>query len=105
MELWTMLRENNWGSYPLMLAGLVLTVRAVREMVRAFNRSADDWGYITNFRAMIIGGAIFGLGLSWLTWQAVILAITLGIAGEELLETGGMIRTLRQRRRQQGLPT
>ena len=54
---------------------------------------------------MIIGLALFGLGLSWLTWQVVILAITLGIAGEELLETGGMIRTLRQRRRQQGLPT
>ena len=104
MDIWTMLREYNWGSYPLMLAGLVIAVRAIREMVRAFKRSSDDWGYITNFRAMIIGFAIFGLGLSWLTWQVVILAITLGIAGEELLETGGMIRTLRQRRRHQGLP-
>jgi hypothetical protein len=104
MDLWMMLREHNWGSYPLMLAGLVIAVRAIRKMVRAFKRSADDWGYITGFRAMIIGFAIFGLGLAWLSWQVVILAITLGIAGEELLETGGMIRTLRQRRRQQGLP-
>jgi hypothetical protein len=105
MNIWTMVRENNWPSFPMMLVGLVLTVRAVREMVRAFKRSADDWGYLTNFRAMIIGGAIFGLGLAWLTWNVAVLAITLGIAGEELLETGGMIATLRQRRRQQGLPT
>ena len=105
MDLWTMLRENNWGSYPVMLVGLVIAVRAIREMVRAFKRSSDDWGYITNFRGMIIGFAIFGLGVSWLTWQVVFLALTLGIAGEELLETGGMIRTLRQRRRRLGLPT
>jgi hypothetical protein len=105
MNIWTVLQENSWGSYPLMLAGLVIAVRAIRQMVRAFKRSADDWGYLTGFRAMIIGGALFGLGLAWLTWQTVILAITLGIAGEELLETGGMIATLRQRRRQQGLPT
>jgi hypothetical protein len=105
MGIWTIVRENNWPSFPLMLVGLVLTVRAVRQMVRAFKRSADDWGYLTGFRAMIIGGALFGLGLAWATWQVWILAITLGIAGEELLETGGMIATLRQRRRQQGLPT
>mgnify|MGYP002682195875 CR=1 FL=1 len=37
--------------------------------------------------------------------QIVILAITLGIAGEELLETGGMIATLRKRRRQLGYPS
>jgi hypothetical protein len=105
MELWTMLRENNWPGYPMMLVGLVLTVRAIREMVRAFRRSADDWGYLTSFRAMIIGGAIFGLGLAWITWHIAVLAITLGIAGEELLETGGMIATLRQHRRKHGLPT
>jgi predicted tellurium resistance membrane protein TerC len=104
MEIWTILRENDWGSYPLMVAGLLVAVRAIRGMVRAFRRSADDWGYITNFRGMILGFAIFGLGLSWLTWHVAVLAITLGIAFEELLETGGMIRTLRQQRRQRGLP-
>jgi hypothetical protein len=104
MEFWSILRDNDWPSYPLMLAGLLYACRAIAAMARAFRRSADDWGYITNFRRMIFGFMIFGLGLSWLTWHIAVLAITLGIAGEELLETGGMIRTLRQQRRQRGLP-
>lgn len=104
MNIWTLMQAHNWGSYPLMLAGLLFTFRALRQMARAFKRSADDWGYLNGFRSMIVGGTIFGLGLAWLTWQPVVLAITLGIAGEELLETGGMIRTLRQQRRQRGLP-
>ncbi len=105
MNIWGVVREAALVSYPLMLVGLVLTARALRQMGQAFRRSADDWGYITGFRRMIIGMALFGLGLSWATWQLWILAITLGIAFEELLETGGMITTLRLQRRQRGLPT
>ena len=104
MDLWGAVRELAWAGYPLMLIGLVYTARALGEMGRAFRRSSDDWGYITNFRRMIIGMAIFGLGMAWATWQVWVLAITLGIAFEELLETGGMIRTLRRQRRQRGLP-
>lgn len=105
MDLKELLQQATWVGYPLMLAGLALTARALRQMGRAFRRSADDWGYLTGFRRMIIGLALFGLGLSWATWQLWLLAITLGIAFEELLETGGMIATLRQQRRQRGLPT
>jgi len=104
MAIWSIFQGTTWASYPLMLIGLAITGRALRRMGRAFRRSADDWGYLTGFRLMIIGLALFGLGLAWLTGQKVILAITLGIAGEELLETSGMIATLRQRRRQLGLP-
>ena len=104
MDVWGVVREMGWASYPLMLIGLVYTALALGEMGRAFRRSSDDWGYITNFRRMIIGMAIFGLGMAWATWQVWVLAITLGIAFEELLETGGMIRTLRRQRRQRGLP-
>ena len=104
MTTLNLLREVSWASYPLMLLGLVLTVRALRQMGRAFRRSADDWGYITGFRRMIVGMAIFGLGMAWATWQGWVLAITLGIAFEELLETGGMIATLRRQRRRRGLP-
>lgn len=104
MAALNLLREVAWASYPLMLLGLVLTARALRQMGRAFRSTADDWGYITGFRRMIIGMAIFGLGMAWATWQVWILAITLGIAFEELLETGGMITTLRRQRRQRGLP-
>lgn len=105
MDIGSILRGTTWASYPLMLIGLLVTARALRRMGRAFRRSADDWGYLTGFRLMIVGLACFGLGLAWVTWQTVILAITLGIAGEELLETGGMIATLRRQRRQRGLPT
>ena len=105
MNSWSILQETTWASYPLMLIGLALTVRALRRIGQAFRRSADDWGYITGFRQMIVGMALFGLGLAWATWQLWILAITLGIAFEELLETSGMIAALRRQRRQRGLPT
>ena len=104
MDIWGILPETTWASYPLMLLGLAITARALRRMGRAFRSTADDWGYLTGFRLMIVGLALFGLGLAWRTGQIVILAITLGIAGEELLETGGMIATLRKRRRQLGIP-
>jgi hypothetical protein len=83
----------------LIAAGLALALREARRGVRAARELRSDperaLAILLAFRRSVVGLALAGVGAAW-TWDiSWLLALSLIIGGQELLESTVMIRALK----------
>lgn len=87
----------------LILLGLVLAIRGLRQCRLAFPRpraaSMQPLAWMLGFRLAILGLAAAGAGAAWLWHLPWLLALSLAIGGEETLETSIAISALRAQQR------
>jgi hypothetical protein len=95
------LLELGWRAYPaslLITFGCVLFVRAMGTWRMAASLDRDPpraLAYARGFRTGIIGLCAIAFGIGWI-WQIEwLLAVSLIVLGEEMLEIGVMIAALR----------
>jgi hypothetical protein len=97
------LLELSWRAYPasfLMAFGCVLLVRAGRAWRTAASLDRDPpkaLAYARGFRTGILGLCAASFGIGWLCQIEWLLAVSLIVLGEEMLEIGVMIAALRAR--------
>ena len=92
--------ELSWRAYPagvLLVLGGVLVVLGLRRMWQPFRGPIDAMAWMTGFRLGVVGLALVGVGLAWLWQQVWLLAIALGVGGEELLESSAYVAALKRR--------
>ena len=92
--------DLTWRAYPaavLIVLGSALVLHGVRRVLRPPHGTIDALTYALGFRATVAGICIALIGLAWLQRLPWLLAIGLGIGGEELFETTNIIRALQQR--------
>ncbi len=92
--------ELSWRAYPagvLLVVGGVLVVLGLRRMWQPFRGPIDAMAWMTGFRLGVVGLALVGIALAWLWQQVWLLAIALGVGGEELLESSAYVAALRRR--------
>ena len=95
--------ELSWRAYPasvLLAVGGVLLVLGLRRMWQPFRGPIDAMAWMTGFRLGVVGLALVGIGLAWLWQQVWLLAIALGVGGEELLESSAYVAALKRRGQQ-----
>lgn len=83
-----------------MLAGLMTTVFGIRLGVAAARTPASDRSrlrtVVQGFRIAVVGLAAMGIGIRSITGEIWILVVSLGIGGEELLESNFIIAVLKR---------
>src|SRR5215211_6714824 len=92
--------ELSWRVYPasvLLAVGGLLVVAGLRRMWQPFHGPIDTLAWMTGFRLGVVGLALVGIGLAWLWQQVWILAIALGVGGEELLESSSYVAVMKRR--------
>ena len=92
--------ELSWRAYPasvLLGVGGGLVVLGLRRMWQPFRGPIDAMAWMTGFRLGVVGLALVGIGLAWLWQQVWLLAIALGVGGEELLESSSYVAVLKRR--------
>ncbi len=97
----------SWRAYPgaaLLASGVVLMLRGDRILLQSFRMSARDRerpiAFVSGLRMALIGMAIAGLAGAWIWQQLWLLALSLAIGGEELLETSFVLFVLRKGQKQ-----
>jgi hypothetical protein len=97
------LLELSWRAYPasfLIALGCMLLVRAARTWRAAASLERDPpraLAYARGFRTGILGLCAAAFGIGWLWQIGWLLAVSLIVLGEEMLEIGVMIAALRAR--------
>lgn len=95
------LLELSWRAYPascLIALGWVLLVRAARTWRTAASLDRDPpraLAYARGFRIGILGLCAATFGIGWIGQIGWLLAVSLIVLGEEMLEIGVMIAALR----------
>ncbi|WP_421864003.1 hypothetical protein [Parvibaculum sp.] len=93
--------ELSWRLYPatgLALAGALLVVRGVRAFLRARRHARDPERALLvarSFRVAIMGLCFGVFAAAWIAQLGWLLAISLIVLGEEMLETSVMVAALR----------
>jgi hypothetical protein len=91
--------ELSWRAYPavaLLVAGLGLMARGVRDMTSGLRRPYRPATYMAGFRAGVVGLAVAGIAGAWVWQQLWLLVLALAIGGEELLESSIALYALRE---------
>lgn len=101
MDLTTIVSAE-WRVYPaaaLALYGLALLANGLWFGFRGSNgllREGDALGWMRGFRLAVVGLCVVGIAVAWV-WQILWLFVaSVGIMGEELLETSVIIEVLRR---------
>ena len=92
--------DLSWRTYPataLLVLGGVLVVLGLRRMWQPFRGPIDALAWMTGFRLAVVGLAVVVFGLGWLWQQVWLLAIALGVGGEELFESSTYVAVLKRR--------
>ncbi len=92
--------DLSWRAYPagvLLVVGGMLVVLGLRRMWQPFRGPIDTLAWMTGFRLGVVGLALVGIGLAWFWQQVWILAIALGVGGEELLESSSYVAVMKRR--------
>jgi hypothetical protein len=71
---------------------LLLGTRRLVQFARAGRGDAAFRDYASGLRLVFAGLALAGVAAAWITLQGWLLAIALGVGGEELLETSLILR-------------
>ncbi len=93
--------ELSWRLYPasaLALGGTLLVIRGVRDFVRARRHARDPERALLvarSFRVAIMGLCVAVFGAAWIAGLGWLVAISLIVLGEEMLETSVMVAALR----------
>ncbi len=88
----------SWRLFPagaMLAVGGILMILASRRLLRFARAARGDEAfrrYATGLRLMFAGLALSGVAVAWITQQGWLLAIALGVGGEELLETTLVLR-------------
>jgi hypothetical protein len=101
MDLTTII-DAPWRGYPaaaLALYGLVLLGQGLWFGFRGSGgllRERDALGWMRGFRLAVVGLCMFGIAVAWV-WQLFwLFVVSVGIVGEELLETTVIIEVLKR---------
>jgi hypothetical protein len=102
--------DGSWQVYPmaaLALFGAGLALHSLRRLVQGLGSPSPDSATLLTglrgFRLAVIGLALVGVAGAWWWGEVWLLVLSLGIAGEETLETSMMIWALNQERRRVGM--
>lgn len=92
--------DLSWRAWPgaaLLLAGVVVILHAILVAPRALAPSAAGAGsgWVRRFRRLMLGLTFAGLGAAWWWHLGGLLAFTLVVGGEELLESSLALGALR----------
>ena len=92
--------DLSWRAYPaavLVAIGAVMVIAGLRRMWQPMRGPIDQLAWMTGFRLGVVGLAVVGVGLAWLWQQVWLLAVALGVGGEELLESSTYVAVLKRR--------
>lgn len=90
-----------WRVYPaavLIALGAAVALRGLRGLCQPLRGPIVLLAWVRGFRLAVIGLALAGIGAAWLWRQPWILAIALGVGGEEFVESSNAIAALTRRR-------
>lgn len=100
--------DLSWRVYPggaLLAVGLAAFARGVATLVRGLHIPIRDRSKpivcVSGGRIAIVGLALAGIAGAWIWQQVWLLALSLAIGGEELLESSVILYVLRWGRRQE----
>jgi hypothetical protein len=94
--------EAPWRMYPaaaLSLCGLTLLARGLWfgfTGTRGLPREWDALRWMRGFRLAVVGLCLVGLGIAWAGQVFWLFVVSVGILGEELLETSVIIEVLKR---------
>lgn len=105
-RLWWFLVDASWRSYPatmLALLGIMLLGRGLwfgsMGCPGLLRQGRDALAWIRDFQVAVMGLALVGVAAAWIWGLVWLLVVTLGILGEELLETSRILTALKRDRR------
>lgn len=91
---------GGYPGVPLVIAGSLLAIRGIWRGAREGRRLRVDpmraLAILSGFRSAVIGLALCGVGAAWIWQCGWLLALSLIIGGQELLESSIMIAAARQ---------
>jgi hypothetical protein len=111
MDVLTTISEAPWRVYPaaaLAVFGLVLVARGLWfgfAGSEGLLRERDALGWMRALRLAVVGLCLAGIAVAWATQTLWLFAVSVGILGEELLETSVMIEVLKRAPGSRVLPT
>lgn len=94
--------DATWRAWPaaaLALYGLILLAKGLWFGFPGSNgllHERDALGWLRGFRLAVVGLCLAGIGVAWVWHILWLLVASLGILGEELLETSVMIEALKR---------
>ena len=101
--LWSDIVSAPWRAYPaaaLVLIGVALLGRGLwfgsNGSPGLLRRARDPIAWIRGFQIAVAGLALVGIATAWVWRQPWLLIVTLGIIGEELLETSRILTALKR---------
>ena len=100
---WLALVDAPWRGYPataLALLGLAMTVRGLWTGVGGspglLRQGRDAYAWIRAFQVAVAGLMLVAVAAAWVWRQPWLLAVALGILGEEMLETSRILTALKR---------
>lgn len=87
----------SWRAYPaaaLLVLGIGLAVGGLRGMAQPLRGPIALPAWIGGFRLAVLGLALSGVGAAWLWQLPWLLAVALGVGGEEILESSAYLAAL-----------
>jgi hypothetical protein len=94
--------EAAWRSYPatvIALGGIVLLAKGLWfgfSGSRGLLRERDALGWMRGFRLAVVGLCLTGIGVAWAGQVLWLFVASVGILGEEMLETSVIIEVLKR---------
>jgi hypothetical protein len=101
MDLFSVI-HTSWRTYPaalLALYGLVLLAKGLWfgfAGSKGLLKERDALGWMRGFRLAVVGGCLFGIAVAWVWHILWLFVVSVGILGEELLETSVIIEALKR---------
>ena len=98
----TVISDAPWKSYPaaaLALCGLILLAKGLWfgfAGSKGLLRERDALGWMRGFRLAVVGLCLTGVGIAWAEQVVWLFVASVGILGEELLETSVIIEVLKR---------
>lgn len=94
--------DASWRAYPgtaLALCGLVLLAKGLWlgfTGSKGLLNERDALGWMRGFRLAVVGLCLFGIAVAWIGHLLWLFVVSLGVLGEELLETSVIIEVLKR---------
>jgi hypothetical protein len=98
----TAMSEATWRGYPavaLVLCGVILLAKGLWfgfAGSRGLLREREALGWMRGFRVAVVGLCLVGIGVAWAEQVAWLFVASVGILGEEMLETSVIIEVLKR---------